>query len=121
MPSANGTAARQPSASRIRRDDAVMCRTSPSRYAPVTTGAGPPNAVASAVAISPTVRGSSLPVLYAVSEEGATTSGTASKAATLAVATSRTWTKSRRWPPSSKTVGASPRARAERKKEATPA
>ena len=40
-----------------------MCRTSPRRYSPVTTGSGPPQAAASARAISPTVCGSPLPVL----------------------------------------------------------
>ncbi len=44
-----------------------MRRTSPSRYSPVTTGSAPPYAAASARAISPTVCGSPLPVLYAVS------------------------------------------------------
>jgi hypothetical protein len=95
-----------------------MCRTSPSRYSPVTTGSGPPYAAASAVAISPTVCGSPLPVLYAVS---APVAESASSAVALAVATSRTCTKSRRCRPSSYTRGASPRASAERKKEATPA
>ena len=42
-------------------------------------------------------------------------------ASTLARATSGTWTKSRVWPPSSKTSGARPAASALRKIEATPA
>lgn len=84
----------------------------------MTTGSGPPYACASSRAISPTVRGSPLPVLYAVSVPSREL---ASSAATLAAATSRTCTKSRRWHPSSKTRGDSPRARDERKKEATPA
>ena len=42
-------------------------------------------------------------------------------AVTVAAATSRTWTKSRRWAPSSKTRGARPASRAERKNDATPA
>ena len=67
IPSANPTSAFQPSSARSRAESAVMCRTSPSRYSPVTTGSGPPYAAASARAISPTVCGSPLPVLYAVS------------------------------------------------------
>src|SRR5215212_8092046 len=43
-----------------------------------------------------------------------------SSAARLARATSSTWTKSRTCPPSSKTRGASPRSREERKIAATP-
>ena len=74
-----------------------MCRTSPSRYRPVTVGSGPPNAPASAVAISPTVCGSPLATLKARSEPGTP----ARSAARLARATSRQWTKSRRcWPSS---------------------
>jgi signal transduction histidine kinase len=121
IPATNATSAFQPSSARSRDESAVMCRTSPSRYSPVTTGSGPPYAAARARAISPTVCGSPLPVLYAVSTPSGTAAALASNAATLAAATSRTWTKSRRWRPSSKTRGASPRASAERKKEATPA
>ena len=40
---------------------------------------------------------------------------------TLARATSATWTKSRRWPPSSNTRAARPRSRLDRKMAATPA
>jgi len=41
IPSENGTAADQPSSRRARSEEAVMWRTSPRRYWPVTTGAGP--------------------------------------------------------------------------------
>jgi hypothetical protein len=120
MPSANATCGFHPSSSRNRRDDAVMCRTSPRRYSPVITGVGPPCPAASAAAISPTVCGSPLPTLYARAVP-AGSSSTASSAALFAAATSRTWTKSRRWPPSSNTRGASWRASAERNSDATPA
>jgi hypothetical protein len=55
--------------------------------------------------MSSTVRGVPLATLNAP----ATGSGAVS-ASTFARATSRTWTKSRRWPPSSKTRGARPAA-----------
>lgn len=63
IPSANGTEARQSSSAAMRSLEAVMWRTSPSRYSPVTTGSGPPNAADSADAMSPTVRGVPLPTL----------------------------------------------------------
>ncbi len=94
-----------------------MCRTSPSRYSPVTSGRGPPYAAASAVAISPTVCGSPLATLYAAKPGP----GPADSASRFARATSRTWTKSRRWWPSSNTWGARPADSAERKIAATPA
>ncbi|CAM5577030.1 hypothetical protein SVIOM342S_03319 [Streptomyces violaceorubidus] len=43
MPSANPTRGRQPRSVRSRVESAVMWRTSPSRYSPVTTGSGPPS------------------------------------------------------------------------------
>ena len=66
--------------------------------------------------MSSTVRGVPLATLNAPG-----TGASAVSASTLARATSRTWTKSRRMPPSSKTCGASPAASAERKMLATPA
>lgn len=102
----------------IRSGDATTCRTSPSRYSPVTTGAGPPYASASAAASSPIVCGSPLATLYGRSSPGIAVDVTAR---TFAAATSRTCTKSRRWPPSSNTRGASPRRSAEPKMLATPA
>lgn len=55
MPVTKSVAGFQPSSSRSRRESAVTCLTSPSRYSPVTTGAGPPCAEARAQAISPMV------------------------------------------------------------------
>src|SRR4051812_33716084 len=63
MPASNGTAATKDSADRAASGEATMCRTSPSRKSPVTTGSGPPNALARADAISPTVCGSPLAML----------------------------------------------------------
>ena len=57
MPSTKGTAGVQPSSARSRAELAVTCRTSPSRNAPVTTGAGPSRAADNAEAMSATVRG----------------------------------------------------------------
>ena len=66
--------------------------------------------------MSPTVCGVPLATLNAPG------SGTSrSSAARLARATSRTWTKSRRWPPSSNTRGGRPAASALAKIAATPA
>lgn len=42
IPSSKPTSVFQPSSARSRDESAVMCRTSPSRYSPVTTGSGPP-------------------------------------------------------------------------------
>jgi len=98
-----------------RADDAVTWRTSPRRKSPVTSGGGPPIADASAAARSSTVRGCPDATLREPTWGCSTVS-----AATLAALTSRTCTKSRRWPPSSNTRGASPRSRAERKIAATP-
>jgi len=83
------------------------------------TGSGPSNAAESAWAISPIVCGSPEATLYGRSP-GLRPSKEES-AATLARATSLTWTKSRRCAPSSKTRTASPRSSAERKMAATPA
>jgi len=93
-----------------------MWRTSPSLYWPVTVGSGPSRARASAAAISPTVRGVPDPTLNA-----STPVIEFSQALTVAAAMSLTWTKSRRWQPSSNTLGASPRRNAEVKMAATPA
>ena len=79
-------------------------------------GAGPPNAPASASAISPTVCGSPLATLKARSEPGTP----AGSAARLARATSCTCTKSRRCSPSSNTCGDRPASSADRKIAATP-
>ena len=64
-------------------------------------------AACSAAAISPTLRGVPLATLNAPG-----TASSAVSARTFARATSRTWTKSRSWPPSSKTRGARPAASA---------
>jgi hypothetical protein len=72
-------------------------------------------AAASAAASSPTVRGWPLATLKAP-----TTGSGAVRASRLALATSVTWTKSRRWRPSSSTRGGRPAARALRKIAATP-
>ena len=71
-------------------------------------------AAGSAAAISPTLRAVPLATLNAPGVW-------ASSARRLAAATSRTWTKSRRWAPSSKTRGDRPAASEERKMLATPA
>jgi hypothetical protein len=71
----------------------------------------------SSVAICPTVVTHGVPMLSGVSPTG---SG-ASRAATTAAATSDTWMKLRRWQPSSKTRGGSPRSRLAVKIDATPA
>ena len=69
----------------------------------------------SAAAISPTLRGRPLAMLNApVARPRAV------RAMTLARATSRTWTKSRSWRPSSKTRGGRPAASSLRKIDATP-
>jgi hypothetical protein len=121
-PSANSTCGDQPSSVRSRSLDAVTCRTSPNRNWPVTTGAGPPSASDKPSARSPTVRGVPLPTLKArLTPAPAAAAAVHSSAATLAAAASRTCTKSRRCPPSSKTRGAFPAANADRKIAATPA
>ena len=97
-----------------------MWRTSPSRYSPVTIG--PRRGASSAVMRSATSRivtGVPEQMLYA-EWLPASRSATASSARTFARATSATWTKSRTWRPSSKTLGARPSSRAERKIAATP-
>ena len=93
-----------------------MWRTSPSRYSLVQRGAGAPAASASARARSPTVRGVPDPTFAATTPDSC-----CSTAATVAAAMSRTWTKSRRWPPSSKTRTGRPCSIADRKIAATPA
>ena len=115
--SAKSSRARHPSSRAARSAEAVIWRTSPSRPLPVTTGVGEPAAAASLIAISPTVRGVPLAMLYARDWPSGTG---ASRAAMQARATSRTWTKSRRWPPSSVTCGARPASTALRKIDATP-
>ena len=79
-------------------------------------GAPGPAASVSACAISPTERGVPLATLNGPGHGSAAVS-----AITLARATSRTWTKSRRWRPSSKTCGARPAASASANSAATPA
>ena len=87
IPTSNPVSGFRPRSARRREESAVMCRTSPSRYSPVTTGSGSPYAAARDRAISPTVCRSPLPVLYAVSAPGAEG---ASSATASAAATSRT-------------------------------
>ena len=117
-PATGSIAARKPRTSRARCGLATTWRTSPSRYRPVTTGdSGDPDPPAMALAISSTVTGRPLAMF----------NGTVvrlrarSAASTLARATSWTWTKSRVWPPSSKTSGGRPAARRLRNRLATPA
>src|SRR5690606_12385108 len=83
---------------------------------PTTSGAGPPIRAASSWASPPTVRGSPEQTFTASKP-----SASAVRASALAAATSVTCTKSRRCRPSSSTRGGSPRSRAERKIDATPA
>ena len=64
------TSARKPRPRAAASGAATMCRTSPSRNRPVTSGAGPPNASARALAISPTVCGCPLATLNAASAPG---------------------------------------------------
>ncbi len=52
-PVARSIWARQPSTRSAAEQSAVMCRTSPRRYSPVTTGAGPPKLRLNSAAISP--------------------------------------------------------------------
>jgi hypothetical protein len=63
MPAAKPVEGDQPSSFLIRFDEAVMCRTSPSLYWPVVTGAGPPLNELNATATSPMVCVSSAPTL----------------------------------------------------------
>ncbi len=85
-------------------------------------GGGPSSTDDRHDATSPIVRGSPLPTLYGRTSPGGHPSPAAARtAATFAAATSRTWTKSRRCRPSSKTRGGSPRRTADRNTAATPA
>ncbi len=115
MPAANSSVARKPSALHARVGSANTWRTSPSRNSPGHHRRRPAVRRARA-AISPMLRG--------VPEQTLNAPGTGSgavSARTLARATSRTWTKSRSCPPSSKTRGARPAAIALAKIAATPA
>ena len=90
--------------------EATTCRTSPSRYCPVTTGSGPPQARGQlAGQVADGVRGAARDV---VRRRAPPPRVRPAGPAGWPRATSRTCTKSRRWPPSSKTRGASPRSSA---------
>lgn len=71
VPSSGPTCGSPPARAGAAPNSGVMCRTSPSRNSPVTTGSGPAWAAASADAISQTVCGSPLPVLWTVNEPAA--------------------------------------------------
>ena len=86
-----------------------MCRTSPSRYSPVTVGRRPVSPATSR-ATSRIETGRPEQTLYAAKPRRSAPSTTASRASRLARATSSTCTKSRICPPSSKTRGGSPRS-----------
>ncbi|EUA28682.1 putative membrane protein [Mycobacterium intracellulare] len=114
-PSPGKTAARNPSTSAARAGSATMWRTSPLRYWPVTSGdSEPPRASHSAAATSKIEIGCPEQTLAARKPSSC------ASAATLAAATSSTCTKSRIWPPSSKTLGGSPFSSEDRKIAATP-
>lgn len=117
-PTLNGTCAVNPSSARAALGSATMCRTSAGRAPPTTRGGGPAHAFDSSVAMSPAVCGVPEQTLTGTTAPGSVAVSTASA---LAMATSVTWTKSRRCVPSSSTVGASPRSKQDRNSDATPA
>ena len=69
-PWARSVWARQPSTRSAAEQSAVTCRTSPRRYSPVTTGAGPPRLRLNSAAIWPTVITHGVPMFSGVSPTG---------------------------------------------------
>ena len=94
----------------------MQWRMSPVRALPVTSGSMSfPMAWAMEAATSVTVRSSPLPMLKTPPSAWGLSSDN-----TKASATSCTWTKSRRWAPSSKIIGRCPLERREEKIASTP-